>query len=128
MLPLAILVPPSLAAGVAGTWWAGRLTATRALGAAEPPRGTFAGSAAGVAGAACFWSGMGATVFPAFDAMSSTPAKIESFRDFTRSAGPPTVARCGGLLACFFVAGASKTATDVLMASPKAPSSSRVRP
>ena len=40
-----------------------------ALGAAEPPRGTFAGSAAGVAGAACFWSGMGATVFPAFDAM-----------------------------------------------------------
>ena len=99
----------------------GRLAATRALGAAEPPRGTFAGSAAGVAGAACFWSAMGATVFPAFDAMSSTPAKIESFRDFTRSAGPPTVARCGGVLACFFVAGASKTATDVLMASPKAP-------
>ena len=97
-------------------------------GRGRAPAGYFRGFGSGRRWRGVFWSGMGATVFPAFDAMSSTPAKIESFRDFTRSAGPPTVARCGGVLACFFVAGASKTATDVLMASPKAPSSSRVRP
>jgi len=80
MLPLAILVPPTLVAGVAGTWWAGQAVATRQLGATnEPPRGTFVGSVAGVAGAIGTWSGLGATVYPAFDAMSTTPVKIESF-------------------------------------------------
>ena len=122
MLPLAILVPPTLVAGVAGTWWAGQVVATRQLGATtEPPRGTFAGSVAGVAGAIGTWRGLGATVYPAFDAMSTTPVKIESFKDFTRSAGPPAIARCGGVLACFFVAGASKTATDVWMGTQKKP-------
>jgi len=122
MLPLAILVPPTLVAGVAGTWWAGQAVATRQLAATtEPPRGTFAGSVAGVAGAIGTWRGLGATVYPAFDAMSTTPVKIESFKDFTRSAGPPAIARCGGVLACFFVAGASKTATDVWMGTQKKP-------
>ena len=90
----------------------GRLGTHRVSPSVEPR-----GRGRGVLAAAATWSVQRRVAFPLVDEggplslakVSSTlgePLKISTWREFYRSAGPPTAARCGALGVAFFAGGA----------------------
>ena len=114
---LAVLLgPPSVALISYFTWNAGRSIASNASGP-DPPS-SLAAMGGGVLAAAAMWSAQSRLAFPLVDEggplslakVSSTlgqPLKIRTWREFYRSAGPPTAVRCGALGVAFFAGGAA---------------------
>lgn len=115
----ALLGPPSLVGACYGTFWAGHASAMNTLNATHVPRSSSAASVAGIGAAYASWKIQSRLMVPLFDEGGSLsynietmskklgePLKINSWRDFYRSAGPPVVARTGAVMVSFFVAGA----------------------
>ena len=118
MLPVAILVPPTLATAAFGTWSAGHATALARLEPPTPPETSASAVFAGLASSALAYGSAGRLVFPLVDAAGGE-RRIVNFGDFARSAGPPTLARCGAIVAAFFVGGAASGATSVYLLGPQ---------
>ena len=117
---LAVLLgPPSVVLISYFTWNAGRSIASNASGP-DPPS-SLAAMGGGVLAAAAMWSAQSRLAFPLVDEggplslakVSSTlgqPLKIRTWREFYRSAGPPTAMRCSALGVAFFAGGAASGA------------------
>ena len=119
-----LLAPPSVVLISTFTWNAGHAVAVAsdASGRTEPPPpSSLAAVGGGVLAAAATWSAQRRVAFPLVDEggplslakVSSTlgePMKISTWREFYRSAGPPTAARCGALGVAFFAGGAASGA------------------
>jgi hypothetical protein len=114
-----LLVPPSVVLISYFTWNAGHSVASDASGSESPS--SLAAVGGGVLAAAATWSAQSRVVFPLVDEggplslakVSSTlgePLKIRTWREFYRSAGPPTATRCVALGAAFFAGGAASGA------------------
>lgn len=118
----ALFGPPSLVGACYGTFWAGHASAMNALNATQVPGSSNAANVASIGSAYASWKMQSRLVVPLFDEGGSLsynletmskklgePLKINSWRDFYRSAGPPVVARTGAVMVSFFVAGAINT-------------------
>ena len=112
---LAVLLgPPSVVLISYFTWNAGHAISV------EPStsESSIVATGGGVLAAAATWSAQSRVLFPLVDEggtlslakVSSTlgePLKIKTWREFYRSAGPPTATRCAALGVAFFAGGAA---------------------
>ena len=118
----ALLGPPSLAGACYGTFHAGNLSAMQTLNTTHVPRSSYVANVASLGAAYASWKVQSRVVVPLFDEGGSfswnlesmskkmgEPLKINTWRDFYRSAGPPMAARTVAVMMSFFVAGAANT-------------------